>query len=102
MLLNDVDADMLDATNDYFTKLTSNLDRKIKTAEMRTRLGNARKPARVVYWNELLAIWCKLGGKATGIEAASFLVAASEPVGASASIEAVAKWLDRRIVWLRT
>ena len=64
MPLNGVDADMLTATGDYFGKLLRNLDRLIEQAG--SRRDNARKTARDQFWNELLAIWCELGGKPTG------------------------------------
>ena len=67
VLLNGVDADMLTATRDYFGKLASNLDRVIEPAG--SRRDNARKTARDQFWNELLAIWCDLGGEPTSGDA---------------------------------
>ena len=57
---------MLDATDDYFTKLLRNLDSQIESAETRTRRDNARKPERDEFWTQLLAIWCDIGGKPHG------------------------------------
>ena len=104
--LNGVDADMLPATRDYFAKLLRNLDRQIKLA--RSRRDSARKTDRNQFWNELLAIWCELGGKPSGKAAARFLIAASKPVGATPrspakasrrsleeEIKTVERWLQR-------
>ena len=96
MLFNGVDADMLNATSDYFRKLAANLDRQIEQAG--SSRDNARKTARDQCWNELLAIWCELGGKPSGAAAASFLIAASKPVMGSAvpTLKSVVQWLERR------
>lgn len=96
LLLKGVDADMLTATSHYFRKLIRNLDRQIKQAG--SRGDNARKPDRDHCWNELLTIWCELGGKATGKAAACFLIAASKPVMGSAvpNITSVMRWFERR------
>ena len=96
MLLLGVDADMLTATRDYFRKLTSNLDRQIKQAGQRG--DNARKTARDQCWNELLAIWCDLGGKPRGVAAAEFLWVASRPVMRDTvpAHKSIVQWLERR------
>ena len=73
MPLHGVDADMLTATSDYFSKLLRNLDRQIEQAGSRSG-DNARKTDRDQFWSELLAIWCELGGKPTGAAAADFLI----------------------------
>jgi hypothetical protein len=90
-----VDADMMIVINDFFTKLAPNLDRQIRQAGERG--DNARKTARDHCWSELLAIWCDLGGTATGKAAASFLIVASKPVMRSAvpDITSVMRWLER-------
>jgi hypothetical protein len=89
-----VDAGMMTASRAYFTKLLHTLDRMIeRTGDSR---DNARKTARDSYWSELLAVWCELGGKRTGKAVARFLIAASKPVGAGASIKTVLRWLERR------
>jgi hypothetical protein len=95
MLLPGVDADMVTSTNDYFKKLERNLDRQIEQAGQRG--DNARKTARDNCWNELLAIWCELGGKASGKATAGFLIVASKPVMGSAvpDITSVMRWLER-------
>jgi hypothetical protein len=94
-----VDDDMADLTRDYFGRLARNLDRQIKQAG--SREGNARKPARDQCWDELLVIWCELGGKPSGKAAGSFLLAVSTPVMGSAApnIAAVVQWLKRRQRW---
>lgn len=95
--LDGVDADMMTATRDYFTKLLANLDRMIDRAGTRQR-GNARKPARDQCWVELLAIWIELGGEPTGKAAAGFLFVASKPVMGSAvpDVPSIMRWLKRR------
>jgi hypothetical protein len=91
-----VDHDMLDATRDFFAKLADTLDRQIEKAETRTRRDNARKTERDEFWTSLLVLWCDIGGKPHGLAAARFLIAASKPVGADASINTVLRWLERR------
>jgi hypothetical protein len=91
-----VDRDMLDATPDFFVKLAHTLDRQIEKAETRTRRDNARKTERDEFWTDLLVFWCNIGGKPHGLAAARFLIAASKPVGADASIKTVLQWLQRR------
>ena len=91
-----VDHDMLDATRDFFAKLADTLDRQIEKAETRTRRDNARKTERDEFWTSLLVLWCDIGGKPHGLAAAHFLIAASKPVGADASINTVLRWLERR------
>jgi hypothetical protein len=90
------DADMLIATSVYFKKLLRNLDRQIKQAG--SREDNARKPGRDRCWYELLSIWCELGGKASGLAAATFLMVASKPVMYSAvpDIASIMRWLRRQ------
>jgi hypothetical protein len=91
-----VDADMVILTRNYFWRLARNLDRQIEQAGRRE--GNARKPDRDQCWNDLLAIWCELGGKPSGAATARFLKAASKPVMGSAipTFTSVVQWLDRR------
>ena len=91
-----VDRDMLDATPDFFVKLAHTLDRQIEKAETRTRRDNARKTERDQFWTTLLVLWCDIGGQPHGLAAARFLIAASKPVGADASINTVLRWLERR------
>ena len=91
-----VDHAMLDATSDYFAKLTHTLNRQIEKAETRTRRDNARKTERDEFWTQLLLLWCDFGGEPSGRAAASFLIAASKPVGSGASIQTVLRWLDRQ------
>ena len=105
-----VDHDRLDATpvmgeektrtcnvpEGYFAKLADTLDRQIEKAETRTRRNNARKTERDEFWTSLLVLWCDIGGKPHGVAAARFLIAASKPVGAGASVKTVLRWLVRR------
>lgn len=42
--------------------------------------ANTRKAGRDRFWDEMVAIWIGIGGAETGIAAAEFLVAASNPV----------------------
>jgi hypothetical protein len=95
LILPGADADMLTATSHYFRKLIRNPDRMV--AQARPRRESARKIDRDQYWNELLAIWCELGGKATGAAAADFLMLASLPVMSVVPPHAsVVQWLERR------
>jgi hypothetical protein len=89
-----IDADMVDATNDYFRRLLRNLDRQIEQAG--SSGDNARKTARHQCWTDLLAIWCELGGKPSGRAAARFLLVASKPLMGAVKNETVVKWLERR------
>jgi hypothetical protein len=91
-----VDDDLLDATLVYFARLADTLDRQIEKAETRTRRDNARKTERDEFWTTLLVLWCDIGGKPHGLAAAHFLIAASKPVGADATIKTVLQWLERR------
>lgn len=94
-LLPGVEGDMERATREYFDRLLPNLDRQIELAGRRG--DNARKAARDHCWSELLAIWCDLGGKPRGVEAAEFLWVASRPVmhGAVPAHKSVVRWLER-------
>jgi hypothetical protein len=80
----------------YFARLADTLDRQIEKAETRTRRDNARKTERDQFWTTLLVLWCDIGGKPHGLAAAHFLIAASKPVGADATIKTVLQWLQRR------
>ena len=93
--MDGVDADMLNATRNYFGKLASNLDRMIEVVGSRS--PNA-KVARDQFWDELLAIWCELGGEPSGAAAAAFLKVASVPVMGSAvpDIPSIMRLLKRR------
>jgi hypothetical protein len=91
-----VDDDLLDATTAYFARLVDTLDRQIEKAETRTRRDNARKTERDEFWTTLLVLWCDIGGQPHGLAAARFLIAASKPVGADATIKTVSQWLQRR------
>ena len=88
-----VDRDMLDATSDYFAKLTRNLDRQIKQANERAGTMHA-SPNAITSGTSCLRSGANSAGKPTGEAAASFLIAASKPVGADASITTIVKWLE--------
>ena len=90
------DYNMLDAPPVYFARLADTLDRQIEKAETRTRRNNARKTERDEFWTSLLVLWCDIGGKPHGVAAARFLIAASKPVGAGASVKTVLRWLERQ------
>ena len=71
------------ATDAYFKKLLRNLDGIIEAlGPPRRKTGSAasKNMGRDLFWSDLLAIWCKIGGKETGAEAADFLIAVSVPV----------------------
>jgi len=91
-----VDAGMTTATRNYFTKLFDNLDRQI--AQCASSRDNARKPDRDQCWDELLAIWCDIGGKPHGVAAAEFVKLASLPVmnGGTPFVASIRRWLERR------
>ena len=44
------------------------------------RTANTKKTDRDRFWNEVLEIWAGIGGAETGIAAATFLIAVSDPV----------------------
>ena len=87
--------DMLDATSNYFTKLSHALDHRIAKAAPRSRKDNARKAERDKLLTALLALWIDIGGKPRGKAAANFLFAASKPVYAE-TFDALEQWLKRR------
>ena len=63
------DNDMLVATDAYFEKLLRNLNGIIEAlGPPRPKTGSAasKNMGRDLFWSDLLAIWCKIGGKATG------------------------------------
>ncbi len=81
-----LDNDMLVATDVYFEKLLRNLDGIIAAlGPPRKKTGSAasKNMGRDLFWSDLLAIWCQIGGEATGADAADFLIAASKPVMAA-------------------
>ena len=49
-------------------------------AERPQRTANTSKTGRDRFWNEVLEIWTHIGGAETGIAAATFLIAVSDPV----------------------
>jgi len=99
------DNDMLAATDAYFAKLLHNLDGIIEAiGPPRKKTGSAasKNMSRELFWSDLLAIWCQIGGRETGVDAADFLIAASDPVmprgarDADRYRRAVIQWLRRR------
>ena len=49
-------------------------------AALRPQPANTSKKGRDHFWEEVLAIWIDIGGAATGVHAAHFLMAVSKPV----------------------
>ena len=102
------DNDMLLATDAYFEKLSRNVDGVIDAiGPPRRKTGSAASKymSRELFWSDLLAIWCKIGGEETGAKAADFLIAVSVPVfnamppGAQDAVPdrpSVIQWLRRR------
>ena len=77
------DKDMLAATKVYFEKLYRNLDGIITAiGPPRKKTGSAASKyvSRELFWSGLLAIWCQIGGRERGVDAAKFLRAVSLPV----------------------
>ena len=67
----------------YFEKLLRNLDGIIAAlGPPRKKTGSAasKNMGRDLFWSDLLAIWCQIGGEETGADAADFLIAVSAPV----------------------
>jgi hypothetical protein len=102
------DVDMEFASDIYFEKLLRNLEGIIDAlGPPRKKSGRAasKNMARVLFWSELLAIWCKIGGEETGADTADFLIAVSLPVfkamprdarDAVPERQSVIQWLRRR------
>ena len=78
LILSGVDHDMVGATNAYFDKLRRNLHRLFEVVD--EPKANARRIGREQFWENILAIWREMGGKAEGVDAADFLIEASVPV----------------------
>jgi hypothetical protein len=102
------DMDMEFASDAYFEKLLRNLDGIIAAiGPPRKKTGSAasKNMGRNLFWPEVLAIWCKIGGEETGAHAADFLIAVSAPVfnampsdarDAVPERQSVIQWLRRR------
>jgi hypothetical protein len=93
--------DMIAATDAYFEKLLRNLDGVIAALgpPLRKTGGAAsRKQSRDLFWEELLSMWCELGGRPTGAHAADFLTVVSDAVlpRGSGSRPSTLQWLRRR------
>ena len=73
---------MLVATDVYFKKLVRNLNGIIEAlGPPRPKTGSAasKNLGRDLFWSDLLAIWCKIGGEETGGDAADFLMRGIDP-----------------------
>jgi len=102
------DDDMRTATRAYFAKLLRNLDGIVDAiGPPRKKTGSAasKNRSRDLFWSDLLAIWRQIGGRATGADAADFLIAVSVPVfnamprsgrDAVPDRQSVIQWLRRR------
>lgn len=102
------DMDMEVASDIYFEKLVRNLNGIIDAlGPPRKKSGSAasKNMGRDLFWSEVLAIWCKIGGEETGADAADFLIAVSVPVfkamprdarDAVPQRQSVIQWLRRR------
>ena len=67
----------------FFEKLLRNLNGIIDAlGPPRPKTGSAasKNKGRDLFWSDLLAIWCEIGGETTGADAADFLIAVSVPV----------------------
>ena len=69
----------LDKTERAIATLVSVIEASI-AAQRPQPTANTSKTGRDRFWNEVLAIWISIGGAETGIAAAEFLVAVSDPV----------------------
>ena len=102
------DTDMLVVTDAWSEKLLRNLDGIIAAiGPPRGKTGSAasKNMGRDLFWSDLLAIWCEIGGKKTGADAADFIIAVSLPVFSSMppgeqdavpDRPSVIQWLRRR------
>jgi hypothetical protein len=105
------DKDMLVATDAYFEKVLRNLNGIIDAlGPPRKKSGSAASTnlGRNLFWSDLLAIWCQIGGGTTGDDigkAADFLIAVSGavfsamPDGEQDAVPvrpSVIRWLKRR------
>ena len=101
------DMDMEVEADIFFDKLLRNLDGIIDAlGPPRKKTGSAasKNMGRDLFWRDLLAIWCEIGGEETGAKAADFLIAVSVPVfnamprGAQDAVPdrpSVIQWLSR-------
>jgi hypothetical protein len=70
-----VDRDLID-----IAKLKATIAREIAALKQTPAAVNASKAYRDQLWNDMVSIWTDIGGKPTGMAAARFLMAVSEPV----------------------
>ena len=102
------DMDMEVEADIFFDKLLRNFDGIIDAlGPPRKKTGSAasKNMGRDLFWEELILVWCKIGGEETGLNAADFLIAASVPVfkamprdarDAVPQRQSVIQWLRRR------
>lgn len=102
------DTDMLVVTDAWSEKLLRNLDGIVAAiGPPRKKTGSAASKylSRELFWSDLLAIWCEIGGKGRGADAADLLIVVSLPVfdamppGAQDAVPdrpSVIQWLRRR------
>jgi hypothetical protein len=102
------DRDMEAESDMFFDKLLRNFDGIIEALgppHKKTGSAASKNMGRDLFWAEVIAIWCKIGGVETGADAADFLIAVSVPVfNAMPSHErdevperqSVIQWLRRR------
>ncbi len=100
------DNDMLFVNDAFYEKLLRILDGVIDAiGPSRRKTGSAasKNMGRDLFWSDLLAIWCKIGGEKTGAKAADFLIAVSVPVFSTMPPGAQDEVPDRPSViqWLR-
>jgi hypothetical protein len=97
----------LDKTERAIATLVSVIEASI-AAQRPQPTANSRKTGRDRFWNEVLAIWISIGGAETGIGAAEFLVAVSDPVfdrvrtiGGHKTTASRPQWHEAVVEWLR-
>jgi hypothetical protein len=100
------DKDMEVASEVFFEKLVHNLDGitdALGPPRRKTGSAASKNKSRDLFWSEVLAIWCKIGGEETGADAADFLIAVSLPVFYAMPHDARDEVPERQSViqWLR-
>ena len=74
-----LNVDPFDTTGRAFATVTSVIDACIAACRPQ-EAANTSKTGRDKFWNEMLTIWTGIGGAETGVAAARFLIAVSDPV----------------------
>ena len=97
-----VDRDLIDA------ELKATIARDIAALEQTPAAVNTSKTDRDQFWNDVVTIWTDIGGEPTGMAAARFLIAVSEPVfdqvraeGGSKTAASMPLRLNSVVNWLR-